>query len=232
MVLTYRIFRSKARKRLTISVERDRSVVVHAPESTTDESIRKVVDSKRRWLWEKVNHPQKFTELPHPPGKEIVNGESILYLGRHYRLQIQETANGGIEFAHGFSIPPDLLATKMPALVDWYRARAREIILPRVRKHALELGVRYANAKIVDNRYRWGSCTAKNNVNFNWRLIKAPMFVVDYVIAHELAHLLEANHTPRFWGLLRAHAAKMESAKAWLQENGQELADGWLDSDG
>lgn len=227
MVLSYRIVRSAARKRLTLSVERDRSVVVHAPDTTTDETIRKAVESKRQWLWGKVNHPLKYAELPHPPGKEVVNGESIPYLGRHYRLEIQDTASGGVEFSHGFTIPPSLVAEKLPALVAWYRARARETILPRVRKHALELGVDFADVKIVDSRYRWGSCTPRNNVNLNWRLIKAPMFVIDYVIAHELAHLLEANHTPRFWGLLRAHTPRMESAKAWLQENGQELDDGW-----
>lgn len=88
-----------------------------------------------------------------------------------------------------------------------------------------ELGVEYAAAKIVDNRYRWGSCTVKDNVNFNWRLIKAPMFVIDYVIIHELAHLLEANHTPRFWNIVRTQTPTMDKAKAWLKEHGQILED-------
>ena len=81
----------------------------------------------------------------------------------------------------------------------------------------------FAAAKIVDNRYRWGSCTVNDNVNFNWRLVKAPIFVIDYVIVHELAHLLEANHTPRFWSVIRAHTASMEKAKTWLKEHGQVL---------
>jgi len=75
----------------------------------------------------------------------------------------------------------------------------------------------------ANNRYRWGSCTVKDHVNFNWRLIKAPMFVIDYVIVHELAHLLESNHTPRFWNIVRAKVAKAEKAKAWLKEHGQML---------
>jgi hypothetical protein len=62
-----------------------------------------------------------------------------------------------------------------------------------------------------------------NNVNFNWRLVKAPMFVIDYAIVHELAHLIEANHTPRFWNIIHAQAPTMEKAKAWLKENGQLL---------
>lgn len=101
--------------------------------------------------------------------------------------------------------------------------RAKKKILPRTQKYANDLGVAFANTKIVDNRYRWGSCTTKDNINLNWRLIKAPMFVVDYVIIHELAHLLEANHTPRFWNIVRAQSPKMDKAKTWLLENGQIL---------
>jgi predicted metal-dependent hydrolase len=62
-------------------------------------------------------------------------------------------------------------------------------------------------------------------VNFNWRLIKAPMFVIDYVIVHELAHLMETNHTPRFWNIVRAKAPSTEKAKTWLKEHGQVLED-------
>ena len=88
---------------------------------------------------------------------------------------------------------------------------------------AVTLGVNLASARIVDNRFRWGSCTAKDNVNLNWRLIKAPMFVIDYVIVHELAHLIEANHTPRFWNIVRTHAPTMEKARRWLRDHGQIL---------
>ena len=106
---------------------------------------------------------------------------------------------------------------------DWYVARARERILPRVECHARSLGVRYGRARIVDSRYRWGSCTARGNVSFNWRLIKAPTFVIDYVVVHELAHLIESNHTERFWGIVRTHVPGMEGARAWLREHGQLL---------
>jgi predicted metal-dependent hydrolase len=91
MELMYTIQRSPRRRRVTITVERDRSVVVHAPEGTSDERIRQVVESKRQWIYEKINHPQKYRSLPHPPGKELVNGESVLYLGRQYRIEIVET---------------------------------------------------------------------------------------------------------------------------------------------
>ena len=223
MDLNYQIVRSPRRKKLTISVERDRSVVVHAPQALSDEEIRRVVDSKRQWLFDKVNHPQKYQDRPHAPGKEVVNGESVPYLGREYLIEISDTASGGVEFSRRFLIPFAQQMKRREVLKAWYFSRAKETILPRVKRHANELGVEFGEAKIVDNRYRWGSCTVKDNVNFNWRLIKAPMFVIDYVIVHELAHLMETNHTPRFWNIVRARVPSTEKAKTWLKEHGQLL---------
>jgi len=223
MDLAYIIKRSAKRGKLTITVERDRSVVVHAPEGMSDEKIRQVVESKRQWIHEKIGHPQKYRGLPHPPGKELVSGESALYLGRQYRIEVVKGGLTEVRFAQRFLIPAIHGAKREEALREWYLGRAKEKITPRVRGHASELGVDVAEIRFVDSLYRWGSCTMKNNVNFNWRLIKAPMFVIDYVIVHELAHLIEANHTPRFWNIVRTQVPKMDRAKAWLKENGQLL---------
>ena len=223
MDLDYTIVRSPKRRKLTITVERDRSVVVHAPESTSVEKIHQVVQAKRQWIYEKMHHPQKYRDLTHPPGKELVNGESALYLGRHYRIEVVKTGLSEIRFNQRFYIPAAHAEKRQEVLREWYIHRAEAKLIPRVKHHAHELGVTYSKVKIVDNLYRWGSCTVNNNVNFNWRLIKAPMFVIDYTIVHELAHLIEANHTPRFWNIIRAQAPTMEKAKAWLKENGQLL---------
>jgi len=223
VVLEYSVQRSAKRRNLTITVERDRSVVVHAPEGISDEKIRQTVDSKRQWIYEKTGHPQKYRGLPHPPGKELVSGESALYLGRQYRIEVVKTGLTEVYFNQRFFIPAAQGEKRVEALREWYAGKAKEKIVPRVKGHARELGVDVAVIKIVDSRYRWGSCTLKNNVGFNWRLIKAPMFVIDYVIIHELAHLIESNHTSRFWNIIRAQAPTMEKAKAWLKENGQLL---------
>lgn len=220
--LAYTIQRSEKRRKLTISVERDRSVVVHAPAGTTDEAIHRVVDSKRHWILEKLRHPQKYRDLPHPPGKELVNGEAVLYLGRQYRIEVVAEGLDAVQFNQRFLVPTSMSERKT-ALREWYVARAHEKILPRVSRFAKSLGVEFKRARIVDNKYRWGSCTVKDNVNFNWRLIKAPVFVIDYVIAHELGHLIEANHTAQFWSVVRAQVPKVEQARAWLREHGQVL---------
>jgi predicted metal-dependent hydrolase len=183
MDISYEIVRSPKRKKLTITVERDQTVIVHAPQETPDGEIQRVIESKRQWILAKRRHPQKYRDRLHPPGKEVVNGESAPYLGRDYRIEIAETASGDIEFTHLFLVPPGHQAKRREVLRDWYIARAKEKILDRVEQHARALGVRFGVAKVVDNRYRWGSCTVNDNVSFNWRLIKAPMFVIDYVVA-------------------------------------------------
>jgi hypothetical protein len=223
MDLVYTIKRSTKRRKLAISVERDRRVVLHAPEGMSDEKIRQAVESKRQWIYEKIGHPQKYQKLPHAPGKELVSGESALYLGRLYRIEVGKRGLPGVQFAQRFLIPATQKEKREEALREWYIRKAKEKIIPRVKRHAGEIGVDAAEIKIVDSLYRWGSCTVKDNVNFNWRLIKAPMFVVDYVIVHELAHLMEANHTPRFWNIVRTQAPTMDKAKAWLKEHGQLL---------
>lgn len=220
MELDYTIQRSAKRRKLTITVERDRRVVVHAPESTSAAKIHEIVLSKLHWITEKTEHRQKYQDLQHPPGKELVSGESAMYLGRQYRVEVVNSTQKEVVFAQGFLVPSTRASKRKAVLRDWYVTKAEEKLASRVENRARELGVEYTAMKIVDNRYRWGSCTPKNNINLNWRLIKAPMWVIDYVIVHELAHLMESNHTEKFWNIVRTHSANMEKAKNWLKENG------------
>lgn len=217
MELAYKIIYSK-RKTLTITVERDRSIVVKAPEGTSANKVRQVVESRKSWLYQKTHHRQKYSPLPHPPGKELVNGESALYLGRQYRIELVEGGDS-IKFEQKFLVPRTL--GDMPdAFRKWFVAKAEERILPRMTLHAKNMGVTYKDVKIGNSKFRWGSCTPNDNVILNWRLIKAPMFVIDYVVVHELAHLIEQNHTPYFWNIVRAQVPSMDKAKAWLINNG------------
>ena len=225
MDITYSVKRSSRRTKVTITIERDRRVAVHAPNHASDEAIVRIVEAKRHWIYEKTRHSQKYSGRPPPPGKELVNGEPALYLGRSYRIEVVDKETEIIRFDQRFLIPASCVRHKKGAMREWYIARAKERILPRVAKQARELGVSFEQARIVDSRYRWGSCTVRDNINLNWRLIKAPIFVVDYVIAHELAHLLEPNHTPRFWNIVKTQVPAMDRARDWLREHGQILED-------
>jgi len=221
--IDYTVKRSAKRKRLTITVERDRSIVVHAPEATTDDRIRSVLQSKRAWLREKIDHPRKYAVREHPPGKEVVNGESALYLGRNYRIELVDSRDREIRFEQKFLIPKWLGNDRRTVLRGWYRSQAEKTIPPRVEAAANRLGVRYGKLTFADDLYRWGSCSPRGNLRLNWRLIKAPTHVIDYVIVHELAHLIEPDHGERFWNIVRTQLPKATQAMRWLREHGQIL---------
>jgi len=101
--------------------------------------------------------------------------------------------------------------------------RALERIRSRVNHYAPLIGVHPGRITIRDQKSRWGSCSAKGNLNFNWKLIMAPSQVLDYVVIHELCHMREFNHSPRFWELVYAHMPDYEAWKKWLKNHGQEL---------
>lgn len=223
MELEYTITYSQ-RKKLTITVERDRSIVVMAPIGTSPERIREVVESRRLWIYEKLRHPQKYDPSPR---KEFVSGETVLYLGRNYRLEIQKGSEESIRFIGRFivtGISPDR-AAKM--FREWYLNKAKKKIIPRAKLHARNLGVLFNKVMVSELKYRWGSCTPHDSLNFNWKLIKAPMSVIDYVIVHELAHLMEQNHTARFWNIVKAQVPGYVKAKEWLKQHGDILESGF-----
>jgi predicted metal-dependent hydrolase len=220
MQIEYSIQYSK-RKTLSIIVERDRSVVVRAPLNTSKDVIEKEILKRKILLFQKINHPQKY-ETP-KPRKEFVTGESLLYLGRLHNMEVIQEAIEGVRFDKKFYISKDNQNKAEQLFKEWYFKQAEERIIPKVKLHAKSLGVKYNAIKILDLKYRWGSCTPNNNINFNWRLIKAPIYVIDYIIVLELTHLLEANHTSKFWNIVAIQLPHYNKAKDWLKENGNLL---------
>jgi hypothetical protein len=218
--LDYRVIYSD-RKTISIAVERDRSVVVRAPLGTSEDKIRQTVEAKKLWLYEKINHVQKYPSRQ--TRKEFVTGETLMYLGRYYRLEITDDDEPGVRFQSRFYISRKHQARAAKLLRVWYMERARAKLTPRIRAFAESMGVAHRQILVSDLKYRWGSCTPKGNLNFNWRIVKAPMFVIDYLIVHELAHLLEPNHSPEFWNIVAVQTPRYEVARTWLREHGAEL---------
>lgn len=215
------IIYSPQRKTIGLTVERDNRVVVRAPEGTPLERIERAVASRRLWLFEKQRTGRKYPA--EPERKEFVTGEALLYLGRHYRLDVSDEPIPGVQFQGTFVIARHNQAAARDLFRCWYTARARERLIDRARHFAAALGVKYGRLLVSDLKFRWGSCTPRGNLNFNWRIIKAPSFVLDYLVVHELAHLLEPNHTPRFWTIVAVQVPRWEQAKTWLKDHGHLL---------
>jgi predicted metal-dependent hydrolase len=209
------------RKTLAISVERDRSVVVRAPRDTSAEAIARVVENKKLWLWQKMGHTQKTQALRR--SRELVSGTSLLYLGQELRLDFVPEAFKGVRLEEAIRLSRDSQPQAREVLRAWYREEARRHILPKAKYFAAHLGAHPNRILISEMRFRWGSCSPSGNLNFNWRLVKAPVPVLEYVVVHELAHLLELNHTPEFWNILRVQCPHYDHSKTWLKEHGHLL---------
>jgi hypothetical protein len=219
MVISYNLVYSK-RKTMGLIVDRDRSIVVRVPQGVTKEEIENFIERKKYWIYTKLKHPQKYQK---EIKKEFISGAAILYLGRYYKLEIRKGIFDGIKFSNRFTISKNNQKNAMELFKEWYINKAKEKIIPKARFFSKNMGVKPKEIRIKEFKYRWGSCTPKNNINFNWRLMKAPTFVIDYVIVHELAHLLEANHSSRFWNIVRAQIPAFLKAKEWLKDNGHLL---------
>ena len=100
---------------------------------------------------------------------------------------------------------------------------AREPIYESLRRFAPQMGVNYGRVTIRCQKSRWGSCSSQNNLNFNWKLMLAPPEALEYVVVHELCHLIEFNHSQRFWRLVESRLPEYEAAKKWLKDNGEKL---------
>ncbi len=210
------------RKTVRLTVERDRAIVVRAPRGIPEEKVRALVEAKRLWLWRTVRDPRKYPVAP--VRKEFVSGESFLYRGRHYPLEIVAGDFPGLRFERGrFVLARTSRMHASELFRDWFVARAREELPPRVAEIAEQMGVHYRRIGVRELRVRWASCTPGDQLLFNWRIIQAPTSVIDYLVAHELAHLLEPNHTPRFWNIVAVHAPGHVRAKEWLKIHGSRL---------
>jgi len=220
MDLAFQIVYSR-RKTLALSVERDKSVIVRAPEGMPEEKIHRAIEAKKFWLYQKVNDEQKYPSRP--VRKEFVSGETIVYLGRNYRLEVTDNELSGVNFQSRFQISRKNQPHAAELFRMWYLQRAEERIPRRAKYFAEALGVRFNRILVSDMRVRWGSCTPKSNLNFNWRLMKAPTTVIDYVIVHELAHLIEPNHTRQFWNIVSIQVPRFDWARQWLRRHGELL---------
>src|SRR5712664_1936591 len=178
------------RKTIRITVERDRKVVVRVPRQASESAVAAAVERKRIWIWQKIRDPRKY---PDPASrKEYVAGETFLFLGQHYGLSLIGEQTDAVRLVgRQFEMPQAKRRIGDQLFRAWYLRQAKDVLPPRIAAFAAEMGVTYKRIWVRDLKYRWGSCTPNGTLTFNWRILQAPMLVVDYLIVHELAHILE-----------------------------------------
>ncbi len=204
-----------------LTIEADGSLRLRAAGDVATDELTRFLASKRDWVYRKLAEREV---LQHEPvTKELVDGEGFLYLGRSQRLKLAET-DGGVRLERGRLVMPRQLASDGPAhLIAWYQRCGETWLRPRVRSWAERLRVEPGAVEVADLGHKWGSATAGRRVRIHWATLQLSPQLVDYVLAHELAHLREAHHGPAFWQLLARVMPDHDERKRELAQRGARL---------
>lgn len=201
-------------------IQPDGTLVVRAPYFVRDSAIRDLIERKKDWI-EKTCQRVRERGIVLP--KRFEEGERFLYLGKAYSLHISEDMFGKFLFEDRFILSARHQEKAKRLFEKWYKEEAFSVFSSRCRIYAELLGVRYKSLSLSTAKHRWGSCSARGSLRFNWRLIMAPLEIIDYVVVHELAHLKELNHSKKYWAIVASAYPAHKSARHWLHQNGATL---------
>jgi len=229
--IEYSVKRGRRKRSIAINITPDAEVIVRVPHFLSEEKIEKVVTKKAPWILSKQDYFRKLSELY--PEKEFESGEQILFLGRRYRLKLKRD-NNNIDYPVVSGRKILLSIDKSMRLEDrkqrikniltkWYFYETGNIIKQRVRRYAKFLGVRPRKISVKEQKKRWGSCSNRGTLRFNWRISMAPMSIIDYVAVHELCHLKAKNHSTDFWKFVSLALPDYQQRRQWLKNNSQML---------
>ncbi|MEZ8145285.1 M48 family metallopeptidase [Enterovibrio norvegicus] len=218
------VVRTRRKKSATIKVE-DGAVSVVVPKELTLEKIYLLVEAKHLWIVEKL---AIHADAQPAREKEYVSGEAFPYLGRNYRLKVQQGDYTPVKLNQGrlvVTIPEDINKPHFTrnALVRWYKRNAERKIREKVKRYEKIVGVDTGVIRIKSFKSRWGSCTPYGDLEFNWLIVLAPNRIVDYVVVHELCHLKHHDHSPQFWKEVERVMPDFKECKDWLKANSQGL---------
>lgn len=188
-------------RRAKLTIERDGSLQLRAAADVALDELQAFLISKRDWIYTKL--AEKETLQHEPVAKELVDGEGFLYLGRSHRLQIKETERRTVSLERGrLVLPAALTETGHQHIITWYQQRGTAWLRPRVADWAARLRVEPGRLDVADLGHKWGAATPGGRVRIHWAAMQLRPSLIDYVLAHELAHLREAHHGPVFWQVL------------------------------
>ena len=214
---------TNSRKRVRIEVLPSGHVQVLAPTGTGIERVVQIVQGKARWIARQQRYFEQFE--PRATTREYLSGETHLYMGRRYRLKVHAVSDAdGVKLAGPYlnlycADAADTMA-KLKLLEAWYLERAERVfadVLDTMLKHKAFSNVRPRRLSIRTMRRRWGSCTPKGRITLNLQLIRAPRRCIEYVVAHELCHLLVPDHSKQFERLMLRVLPDWQSRKGLLE---------------
>lgn len=211
--------RTDRRKSASISLDGD-IVKVTVPKSLSDNRIKELINKRTSWIKTKL----KDQALRQPPKtKEYISGETLAYLGKNYRLKVIEGDAQSIKMVSGYIVATVHSTEKnrqdsvKHLLEGWYIEKADKRLKAKTKRLSKVVGVSPKSVSMKNYKSRWGSCSSNGELTYNWRIILTPHRIVDYVVVHELCHLLEHNHSPRYWRHVEHHVPDWRDCRDWLK---------------
>ena len=214
-VVTVAVKRSALARRLSLRVDPVRGAVLMLPAKARLAEAERFLAAHRVWLAERLARlPQTIA---------LTDGAAVPLLGVPHAVRHVPGARRGVWVEGG-----EILVSGLPEHVgrrvtDFLKAEARRLIVPRAHAMAGQLGRKPGRVSLKDTRSRWGSCSSSGDLAFSWRLVLAPEQVLDYVVAHEVAHLEQMNHSPAFWAVVESLVGDPRGPRRWLKGNGAGL---------
>lgn len=226
--IPFQVRRSGARTQVSLIVQAgQKDVIVRSPRGTPLERLAAVVRQRGPWVLAKLRQVERADQPAQP--KEFVSGESFTYLGRSFRLNVRvasaprparlERGWLEVEISRGLK-GSGRRRTVRAAVVEWFRGRAMARLPERLERFTSRLDLPAPRLLLRDQAGRWGSCNEKGEVRLNWRIVQAPMVLVDYVAAHEAVHLIHKNHTKAYWAELAKLLPDAEGRRTELARRG------------
>ena len=220
--LTYRIIRTKRRKKtLSLHIEHDGSIVIRALSHLLTAAVGKFFNEKKPWIDKKLR--QIAVERGDHKPKEFVSGEDFYYLGGRHKLQISAKTDHQRPFFFTddtFCLDERCQEKAKDLFVTWYKEQAEITIRERLHVYREQMQLSPKRERITSAKHQWGGCSSRNTLSFSWRLMMAPLSVIDYIVVHELAHIKEKNHSPRFWKIVETTLPDYRHRRNWLKRHG------------
>ncbi len=214
------LIRSK-RRTLALIIERDGSLTVRAPKRVTAADIKSFVQEKAAWI---IRTRERIKSIAQTPKRQYLGGEKFLFLGKEYELELVGPQRPALKFNGGFRLASSAQKRGERVFAQWYREQALAVIAERVHIYSKQHGFAPKQVRISSARTRWGSCSVHGTLNFTWRLVMAPLDVIDYVVVHELAHLRVKNHSGRFWREVERIMPEYRKHRNWLRVHAEKLS--------
>lgn len=229
--IEYTLIRRK-RKSIGITISPEKGVQVSAPSWVGKAQIEEILKQKAHWIYKKL---QLIEDMKSQKAeRKFISGEVFPLLGKDLNLEVlykagtkNTTVVPGVERL--FVVLPSGLsddkqeARIREALTGWFMEQAASIIRKRMDIYADRLNVKPAKLLLKSQKTRWGSCTRDNKININWKIVSAPLDIVDYLVVHELAHIRVKNHSKTYWELVESILPDYRERRKWLKANGHRL---------